>query len=58
VYNQAEQYFVTFDDPHSIQLKTQYVIDKGLNGIMFWQLTDDAIHNGLLDVIDSVMSKP
>jgi len=54
-YNAKNMQLVTFDDPKSIDLKTRYVIDKKLNGIMFWELTDDAYSNGLLDVIDKTM---
>jgi chitinase len=34
-----------------MRLKTEYAIDKKLNGIMFWQLGEDTYINGLLDVI-------
>ena len=53
-YNAAKKTFATFDDPLSIQNKTQYAIDKGLNGIMFWELTLDKPTDGLLDAIDKV----
>lgn len=53
-YNPAKKLFVTYDDKRSVGLKTQYVIDKGLGGIMFWQLVDDAYDNGLLKAIDAV----
>jgi chitinase len=53
-YNSAKKLFVTFDDKRSIELKTRYVIDKKLNGIMFWQLALDTNRNGFLDVIDAV----
>jgi chitinase len=53
MYNAAEKLLVTFDDTTSMRLKTQYAIDKGLNGIMFWQLMGDTYTNGLLDVIDA-----
>ncbi len=52
LYNKTEKLFVTFDDSISIEQKTQYVISRHLNGIMFWQLMDDKRINGLLDVID------
>ncbi len=42
----------TYDDERSIALKTKYVKDKKLGGIMFWQLCDDAYKEGLLDIID------
>ncbi|WP_083488762.1 glycoside hydrolase family 18 protein [Pedobacter borealis] len=55
-YNPQTKYLATFDDPKSISLKTKYVIDQKLNGIMFWELTDDAYSNGLLDVIDKTIN--
>jgi chitinase len=54
-YNPLRKYLATFDDPKSISLKTKYVIDQKLNGIMFWELTDDAYTDGLLDVIDKTI---
>jgi chitinase len=52
MYNAAQRLFVTFDDPRSISLKTRYVLQKHLAGIMFWQLGDDSYSKGLLDAID------
>ena len=57
LYNPTQKLFATFDNKKSIQLKAQYVIDQGLNGIMFWQLAYDTFANGLLDVIDEVRHK-
>jgi chitinase len=57
MYNSAEKLSVTFDDTTSMRLKTQYAIDKGLNGIMFWQLMGDNYNKGLLDVIDATKKK-
>jgi chitinase len=54
MYNPAKKLFVTYDNKNSIRLKTQYVVDQGLNGIMFWQLAYDTFDNGLLGVIDDV----
>ena len=56
-YNPKNMRLVTFDDPRSITLKTRYVIDKKLNGIMFWELTDDAYTDGLLGVIHNTLNK-
>ena len=53
-YNAATKTFATFDDPVSIKGKTQYAINKGLRGIMFWELTLDKQSGGLLEVIDQV----
>ncbi len=51
-FNAQRKIEVTYDDSVSIARKTQYVIAKGLGGIMFWQLMDDKKGGGLLDVID------
>ena len=50
-YNAEKGLFATFDDSLSVAQKTTYVMEKGLGGIMFWQLTGDKAKNGLLDVI-------
>lgn len=55
MYAPAKKQILTFDDEKSIALKTQYVLDKQLGGIMFWQLADDKPVNGLLDTIYSVL---
>ena len=54
IYHPAKKLFVTYDDKRSIELKTKYVIDNKLGGIMFWQLTNDSYKDGLLDTIDKV----
>lgn len=56
-YNPNEKTFATFDDKRSIELKTKYVLDNKLGGIMFWQLGSDKPKDGLLDVIVEVKDK-
>jgi chitinase len=53
-YNPKQKLFITYDDKRSMELKTKYVVDRRLNGIMFWELTNDANENGLLHTIDQV----
>jgi len=50
-YSQEKHAFGTFDDVHSVQLKTDYVKERGLGGIMFWELTCDKATDGLLEAI-------
>ena len=53
-YNAQRQLFASFDDSHSIRLKTEYALHQRLGGVMFWQLMDDSYFSGgLLDVIDN-----
>ncbi|MEX6686214.1 glycoside hydrolase family 18 protein [Danxiaibacter flavus] len=49
LFNAEKKQLASYDDKKSIRLKTQYAIDKGLNGIMFWQLGDDKGKDGLVD---------
>ncbi len=41
LYNMDKQLFLTHDNPRSVSLKTKYAKEKGLGGIMFWQLAED-----------------
>jgi len=54
-YSVAKNRYATFDDPVSIREKTKYAMEKGLGGIMFWELTLDKKRDGLLDVIDKTI---
>lgn len=50
-YNKEKKLFATGDDKKSIRLKTKYVKDQKLQGIMFWELTLDDPKEGLLSEI-------
>jgi chitinase len=52
-YNAERKLFVTYDDKRSMALKTTYALDQGLNGIMFWEITNDTYKDGLLHTIDA-----
>jgi chitinase len=54
-YNAKEQSFATFDDKRSIELKTRYVLQHKLGGIMFWQLGHDTSKDGLLETINQTL---
>ncbi len=56
-YNAEKGLFITYDDKRSMETKTKYVIDHKLNGIMFWEVTNDTYRDGLLDAIYRVKSK-
>ncbi|KAI8058101.1 glycoside hydrolase superfamily [Syncephalis plumigaleata] len=51
--NKRDGHFISYDDPQSIKLKTDYVRCNGMGGVMIWALNQD---NGeLLDAIDAAM---
>lgn len=56
-YHRQKKLFATFDDSLSVALKTQYAVDNGLNGIMFWELILDKKKKGLVDLIDRLVNQ-
>ena len=57
-YDSINQIFATFDDHQSVRLKSTYVRDNGLKGIMFWQLMNDKKSDGLLsEMVQSIKGK-
>jgi chitinase len=50
LWNITTRTFITYDDPHSIEIKAQYVKAHHLGGMMFWELSEDR-NDELLDVI-------
>lgn len=57
MYSADKNQLITFDDKRSIMLKTKYVLEQGLDGIMFWQLREDKTEDGLLDAIDAALKE-
>ena len=53
-FNAQRRLLATYDDSLSVQSKTRYALKNKLNGIMFWQLADDAFSGGLLNAIDKI----
>lgn len=56
-YNERTKTFATFDDEISVAAKVNYVQQKKLGGIMFWELSLDKPANGLLQVITDAKKK-
>lgn len=56
-YNKHSNTFATFDDERSISTKVNYVKQKKLGGIMFWELSLDKPENGLLHIISKEKNK-
>ncbi len=49
--NPQRRLLASYDNNISVALKTQYARTHKLGGIMFWQLLDDRLRNGLLETI-------
>jgi chitinase len=50
LWNESTRGFISYEDPQSLGIKTCYVRDKHLGGVMFWELSLDR-NDKLLDVI-------
>jgi chitinase len=48
--------FWTFDDPKSMKHKAHFVLDKGLGGLMFWELSGDTPDGELIGAIADGLS--
>ena len=57
IYNEVDSLFISYDDPESLGLKTRYVKEQNLGGIMFWQLSQDTKDNELVNAIYQEASK-
>ncbi|MDB2606610.1 glycoside hydrolase family 18 protein [Zobellia sp.] len=58
MYNTKDSLMVSYDDTVSVAKKTNYVISKGLGGIMFWELGNDTKEEGsLLEAIYKAAQK-
>ena len=56
-YNEQNKIFITYDDERSVAAKVDYVKEKKLNGIFFWEMRLDKPKQGLLDAIIRQMKK-
>ena len=54
LWNEARQIFVTYEDEESLRLKSRYVLDRGLGGVMFWEYHADRT-GALLDTLDAAL---
>jgi chitinase len=50
LWNSTSRTFITYDDPQSLEIKTRYILEHRLGGVMFWELSQDR-DGELLDVI-------
>ncbi|KAI0244000.1 hypothetical protein L0F63_004072 [Massospora cicadina] len=52
----ATKKFISYDDPESIKIKTDYILENKYRGVMFWELSND-YKDELLDATQGLMSK-
>jgi chitinase len=57
LYNSATGAFWTYDDPTSLAFKADYVVNKQLGGVMFWELSGDTTSGDELNAITTALEK-
>ena len=58
MYNRTDSLLVSYDDTISVAEKTKYSMEKGIGGIMFWELGNDTKEEGsLLNAIHNAVQE-
>jgi chitinase len=57
LWNATSRVFISYDDPQSIAVKSRYVSQHRLGGVMFWELSEDR-NDELLDTINATLRRP
>ncbi|MBI4511978.1 MAG: cellulose binding domain-containing protein [Deltaproteobacteria bacterium] len=57
LYNPATGIMISYDDPESLGIKAQYVRDKRLGGVMFWELSGDDAEASLLRTLHRTLNQ-
>jgi chitinase len=47
---------VCYDDPESIRAKANYVLEKGIHGLIIWEITGDHLPDGTTPLLDAIVS--
>lgn len=55
LYDAAQGLMITYDDPESIAKKSAYARDKGLGGVMLWELSGDDAESSLVTAASSAL---
>lgn len=45
---------VSYDDPESVRAKANYVLDKGIHGLIIWEITGDYLPDGTTPLLDAI----
>jgi chitinase len=58
MHNPETDIMISYDDPESIALKTEYVREHGLGGVMIWEISQDSDDAALLTTIYQTLIAP
>jgi chitinase len=51
LYNKVSRQFITYDDPESVKIKADYVIERNLGGMMMWEIEEDTKDGELISTV-------
>jgi chitinase len=54
LWNAKDSVFISYDDEVSLAAKTEYVREKGLGGVMFWEYSEDTDGKLLSVIVDGL----
>jgi chitinase len=58
LWNENDSIFITYESPESIYKKMQYIKEKGMGGVMFWEYHEDSDSRVLLNAIHEAAQQP
>jgi len=58
LYNPDRKIMIVYEDPESLAVKTNYIKENGLGGIMFWELSADNDAAALLNAVYTGLQAP
>lgn len=53
--NSARGVFVSYDDAESVRAKGEFVVDRGLRGVIIWEITGDHLSDGTTPLLDALI---
>lgn len=57
IWKEGSQTMITYDSPESIAVKAAYVLENGLGGIMFWELSGDTSDHTLVRAVSEGLGR-
>jgi chitinase len=51
LHSETEGIFISYEDPESLEVKMDFILEKGLGGAMFWELSGDTSTQSLGSVL-------
>ncbi|OUM58782.1 family 18 glycoside hydrolase [Piromyces sp. E2] len=51
LFNKDTKQFITYDDPYSVSIKADYVLENSLGGMMMWEIEEDTSDSELITAI-------